>query len=300
MVAGHWIAGEDWDISPFDADGVILSLSADRYHPVQIFQYGLHCHGQWIEGGDETAKKAFLAQARWCRDNQQERNGVCGCFVYRTPNLDYGVTGSWISAMAQGQAISLLLRAADVVRDEGFYESALSAAEPFKYSISDGGVVWRSAPYDVFLEELAALPASHTPNGNIYALWGLWELQKRTAADWLATLVSEAIETLKRRLPLFDSGYWSYYDLLRTRRGLRAVAFQKYHAFLIAQLHVMAGMTNDPFFDTMANHWKAYTYSWPCRLRVLSNLITALVVRHTTKETWITNGARSILHGSDD
>ncbi len=270
--------GEDWAVAPRDADGVILTRRG-LYHPVRIAQFGLHSHARFVDTGDAAARAGFMAQARWLAANQRSRAGVAGCYVYDFPNPHYGVGAGWISAMAQGEAISLLLRAAVLERSETMLDAAVRASQPFRCTIEKGGVVFRSSYGDAFLEEIAAAPASHILNGHIFALWGLLELQSAQSQAWLRELVAQATLTLRRRLQLYDAGYWSYYSLLGTRAGFRNAAVLKYHAFHIAQLRVTAALVGDPYFAGVADRWQRYADSPPCRIRVMANTIAGLAPR---------------------
>jgi heparosan-N-sulfate-glucuronate 5-epimerase len=269
--------GENWDNAPLDAEGTLLSGSARSYHPIRIAQFGLHSHARWCVTRASADHAAFLAQARWLAANARDRAGVPGCLIYEFPWPKYGASIGWISAMAQGEAISLLLRAADAQGDATFREAAVRLAQPFRFDVSKGGVVYRTPYGDAFLEEAAVLPASHILNGHIFALWGLLELRSALTEPWLAELADAALGTLRRRLPLYDAGYWSYYNLLATGSGFRSVALLKYHAFHIAQLRVTAALTGDAYFSVIADRWQGYADSTWCRLRVLANTAAGLV-----------------------
>lgn len=286
--------GEDWTRAPRDADGVILTHGVARYHPVRIAQFGLHSHALFVDSGDQDAHRAFVAQARWLSANQQYRKGVAGCYVYEFPNPHYGVDAGYISAMAQGEAISLLLRAASTERSETYFDAAVRAAGPFRCTVQEGGVVFRSAHGDTFLEEIAAIPASHILNGHIYALWGLIELQKAHPQTGLHELVIQATQTLRERLSLYDAGYWSYYSLLGTPAGFRNAAVLKYHAFHIAQLRVTTALVGDPYFAEVADRWQAYVDSTVCRSRVLANTVAGLIPRITGSDS-VGRGAIDLL-----
>ena len=287
--------GEDWTDAPRDPDGVILTRGAAQYHPVRIAQFGLHSHARFLETRDRSALRDFMAQAHWLAARQRSCKGVAGCYVYEFPNPRYGVGAGWLSAMAQGEAISLLLRAAAIERAEAFVEAAMRAAQPFRANVQHGGVVYRSKRGDVFLEEIAAVPASHILNGHIFALWGLIELQSLQPQAWLGELIGAATATLRSRLTLYDAGYWSHYSLLGTPAGFRHVAVLKYHAFHIAQLRVTAALAGDPFFADAADRWQAYADSPACRSRVLANTVAGLVPRFITGSDRVGRGAVDLL-----
>ncbi len=116
------------------------------YHPVRIAQYGLHSHARFYETGDVArAPRHSWPRLTGLVANARTRDGIDGCYVYEFPNPRYGVGSGWLSAMAQGEAISLLLRAAAVEGSAAYLHAAVRAAQPFRHSIENGGVVYRSA-----------------------------------------------------------------------------------------------------------------------------------------------------------
>lgn len=265
---GPW--GESWTSAPFDGDGVILTPRGDRYHPVRIAQYGLHRHREWLADRTPASRAAFLAQAAWLRRHQTRRAAAFGAYPYDFDVPAYGAKAGWISAMAQGEAISLLLRAHDAEPEVGFLSAARAATEPFRVDVGAGGVRWRTSDGDTFFEEYATGLGSHVLNGFIYALWGLWELERYDPTGEVHEPLLAGLETLRRRLRLYDAGYWSHYDLVRPAAGpLRPAPFA-YHALHVAQLRVTAAMTHDDYYEHLAGRWAAYQESAACRVRFLA------------------------------
>ncbi|MHB8146156.1 MAG: D-glucuronyl C5-epimerase family protein [Vulcanimicrobiaceae bacterium] len=265
--------GEDWNIKPRDENGVLLTHGIPTYHPIGIAQFALHCYGRWLERGDRIARESFLAQARWLQRNQRRIDGVDGCYPFPFPWPKYGAPARWISAMAQGEAISVLLRAHWLVPDAGFDAAARCAARPFEKTIEFGGVVFKDGR-DVFLEECAILPAPHILNGCIFALWGLWELEQFDPASQRRELIDAVLSTILRLIPAFDTRWWSRYSLQSSSSGRGHLATLKYHAFHIAQFHVLAEMTGEARFRHIAERWEGYVSRFASRSRLL--LETAL------------------------
>lgn len=274
---GNGVYGEDWTNAPFDSGGVLLSGPARYYHAIRIAQFALHRFGAWRRFGDLDARREFLAQAVWLRDCQQH-DGVPGAYRFSFPWRKYGAGAGWISAMAQGEAISVLLRAHSVEGSAGFGDAALRAAEPFRAGVDRGGVVWKSGE-DVFFEEIANRHAPHVLNGCIYALWGIWELWKLTGEPWLAELSEQCAETLRRWLPRFDTGWWTLYSLMRSSTLRPHVATFKYHEFHIAQMHVLFRMFDQRAFGDAALRWTAYTEARANRRRLLGETLSSLPER---------------------
>lgn len=264
---GSGTYGEDWSTSPHDAAGVLIERSG-KYHPIRIAQYALYLHARWLEHGDPAVRAQFLAQAGWLRSHQQPHD-VRGTYRFAFPWPKYGAPEGWCSAMAQGEAISVLLRAQTFEPRGSYAEAARQAAAPFAADIAHGGVVWRGDG-DVFLEEVVVDDPPHILNGCIYALWGLWELWRLEPEAWCGVTIEQTVATIKRWLPRFDLGWWTRYSLMPSRSGRPHIATLKYHAFHIAQMRVLAAMFHEPAFAAAADRWESYVRSPAIRLRVLA------------------------------
>jgi heparosan-N-sulfate-glucuronate 5-epimerase len=194
----------------------------------------------------------------------------------------YRAAPGWLSAMAQGEAISLLLRAHADSPARGFDAAARDAAKPFLRSVEDGGVR-RDLAGAPFFEEYATALASFVLNGFIYALWGLWELGRFGGEAGAAALAEDGSATLRAVLARYDAGYWSRYDLVRPKAGPQKPASLAYHTLHIAQLRVTAAMTGDAAFAAMAERWRGYQRSWPCRVRYVAAALAYHGLRAVTR-----------------
>ena len=274
---GNGVYGEDFTTAPRDAEGVLLFGAGRWYHAIRIAQFALHRYAVWQATGSAEARADFFAQARWFRDSRHD-GPVEGLYVFDFPWDKYGAGSGWTSAMAQGEAISVLLRAEQNEAGSGFGDAALRAARPFRAEINDGGVVWRGGR-DVFFEEVANAHAPHILNGCIFALWGVWELWKRSGEAWLGELAQQSVETIARWLPQYDTGWWSLYSLMRSASGQPHLATLKYHEFHIAQLRVLAAMFSEPLFKATAARWADYERKPASRRRLIGTTLWSLPER---------------------
>ena len=287
---GNGVYGEDWVDAPFDENGVLLSGASRFYHPIRIAQFALHRFSVWHSTGDASARRDFLSQADWLRDHQGDGDDA-GLYRFEFPWLKYGAVAGWTSAMGQGEAISVLLRADTLEPSKGYGRAAERAGLPFLKDIADGGVVWRSGK-DVFFEEIANEHASHVLNGCIFALWGLWELWKRTGDPQLEPIVAAGADTLRRWLPQYDTGWWTRYSLLLSADGQPHIATLKYHQFHIAQMLVLARMFDEPSFEEAAHRWASYIEKPGSRARVIGAALRSVPERFLRRDT-IAGGAHT-------
>lgn len=128
--------------------------------------------------------------------------------------LRHNLSLPWVPAVAQGQIISILIKAYQMTDDADFLITAERAMSSFRYSIDEGGVTWTSEEGFAVYEEYPSQPPSHILNGHIWAMFGLYDYYRVTGSPDALSLFNAGVNTLKRYLPSYDVGFWSKYDLL--------------------------------------------------------------------------------------
>ena len=209
-----------------DASAALRSMTADRRlaNAVSVVQLGL---GAWQLSADEPEWLPVVAEASEWIAAQLDGDGL---FAYRfaMPHT-YDLEPPWYSAMAQGEAASLLVRAS---RSLGRVEFLAAAARAIGSLLDDrSGLVAETAEGPV-LQEYPTRPPAHALNGWIFALWGLYDvgLVVSPNSDGSSTqLAPEAEKAFKHgsdalsgRLRHYDAGLnWSRYDLFLTASRMR-------------------------------------------------------------------------------
>src|SRR5712691_701030 len=194
--------------------GVVPGPSGVMYrNPVSVSMYALGRHTAALDPGlaeyghaeAAAGMSAMLRQARYLRGSQDGEGG----WRYPVPVLRYSVPPGWYSGMAQGLAISVLLRAAAVTGESSFIDAAVGAANLLLRSTNSGGCSEYDGCGRPFLEECPADPPSHILNGALFAFFGLCEFGTHSGTG----IPAPATERLRQQLVRFDLGYWSSYDL---------------------------------------------------------------------------------------
>lgn len=215
------------------------------YFPIGIFQYGLAAYDLFLTTHEEAYKEKLIACANWAVENQQA-DGGWDTFTYENPEHPY-------SSMAQGEGISMLIRAHIVTQDER-YISAVHKAKLFMLMpIADGGTTNYQGD-DVYLYE-----CTHDPlilNGWIFSLWGLYDYSKYIEDPEVQNVLHATLTSLKKKLPAFDIKYWSKYE-----DGKR-ICSPFYHKLHIAQLSVMHDLFGDQIYKEYADKWETYQKSF--------------------------------------
>jgi hypothetical protein len=231
-----------------------------QYNPIAIAQYGLGNYNRYRQSGALDAKEKFLRVAGWLRDHL-EKNPMGVSVWTHAFDWEYRDTlkAPWYSGLAQGQGISLLVRAHADDPSAGSLEAATCAFESFQRSVNNGGVMYTDERGDRWIEEYLVDPPTHILNGFIWAAWGVFDYWLATREDAARDLFSQVTRTLLRNLEKYDIGFWSLYEQSGTR--LKMVASPFYHQLHIVQLRIMAEMTSENKFRAIADRWDAYARS---------------------------------------
>ncbi|CAI5792596.1 D-glucuronyl C5-epimerase isoform X2 [Podarcis lilfordi] len=205
---------------------------------------------------------AFFAASDWLVRNQDEKGGWPIMVTRKLGEGFKSLDPGWYSAMAQGQAISTLVRAYLLTKDHTFLSAALRATAPYKLSSEQRGVKAVFMNKHDWYEEYPTSPSSFVLNGFMYSLIGLYDL-KETAGEKLGKeaklLYERGMESLKAMLPLYDTGSGTIYDLRHFMLGTAPnLARWDYHTTHINQLQLLSTIDETPLFREFVKRWKSY------------------------------------------
>ena len=212
------------------------------------------------------ASTAHLAQfyyaANWLVMQQDNRGGWPIMVTRKLASGHLELPPGWYSAMAQGHAMSLLVRAYERTHNKKYLDAALKATLLFDIPSAEGGVLANFIGQYPWYEEYPTTPSSFVLNGFIYSLLGLYDL-KETAPDSLqqdaTRLYETGMKSLRAMLPLFDTGSGSVYDLRHFTLGTAPnLARWDYHSTHVTQLLLLATIDSDPIFQSTAKRWTGY------------------------------------------
>lgn len=225
------------------------------YQPTTIAQYALAQWNAYLTSGDERCREAFLLQARWLVEHEVSFDARMGGWPIPFPAYSYELPAGWLSALTQGNALSVLVRAYRLTEEETFLQVARRAAGVFAVDICAGGVSTTVGEDGLFFEEVAAYPVSHILNGFLLALFGLYDYAALTHDAQVEALIERSLRTLHTLLREYDTGYWSRYDL-----RFKRLASPFYHALHVTLLQALAHYSGCQHCADLAARWAAYTY----------------------------------------
>ncbi len=231
-----------------------------QYNPIAIAQYGLGNYNLWRRTGDPSRKEKFLRTADWLCDNLEQNPRGLNVWNHHF-DWEYRDTlkAPWCSALAQGQGISILVRAHTESRNPAYLDAARRAFASFQTPIADGGVAFTDNSGDLWFEEYIVSPPTHILNGFIWALWGVHDYALAAGDGPASQLFERGVRTLAHNLNRYDLGFWSLYEQSGTL--LPMVASKFYHRLHIVQLRVMYRLTDQRIFSQFADRWEAYARS---------------------------------------
>ena len=257
-------AGKADYAGPRDSAGIPLLDYRGRiglqYNPIAIAQYGLGNCNLYRRIGEASRRARFLGAADWLHSNlEQNAHGVWVWnhrFDWEYRDL---LKSPWYSGLAQGQGISLLVRAHAETANTLYLESARKAFSSFLRSVDSGGVMFSGEKGRQWIEEYVVTPPTHILNGCIWASWGIYDYFLATGDSRANELFQTVAQTLAEDLGKYDLGFWSLYERSGTR--LKMVASPFYHRLHIVQLRVMHRLTGNETFNLYADRWERYARS---------------------------------------
>ena len=267
-VPGYFQAQGPFTASPKDSNGVVMVKYASpiglQYNTVTIEHCAMWYFDRWRSGQDTPTqtnadRAGFFAQIDWLVSHQQPDGRWLYTFHIGTMPVP------WWSAMAEGQGISVMLRAYSVTGDSTYLVVLDRARSTFDRPIADLGVTSAltvSGRQLTVYEEYLPGYRDNVLNGWLYSLVGLYEcaiylgdpvcLYDLTAAD-------RGLAAVQALLPYYDTGSWSRYNLT-TLVGVDfgPNASEAYHKGHIAQLRFMYSITGNPVMEEYADRFQTY------------------------------------------
>lgn len=195
--------------------------------PIAIFQYGLGAYDLFLLTNDEKYKKIFINVLNWTIENQKESGGW-EAFRDESPQNPY-------SSMAQGEAISLLLRGYKCFGQKKYLEIATKAVHFMIKSTRENGTT-EYKENEVYLKEFPKSPV--VLNGWIFSIFGLYDyLLVNPEDNRIREIFNKTVDTLVKNLSKFDLNYWSKYDIENK------IASPFYHHLHIQLLYALYDLT---------------------------------------------------------
>lgn len=227
-------------------------------HPIVIAQFALGIFELLYRSGfkDPKLENKYIGLADWFIKNKVQTSGGIGWLVnYKI--TEYGMVNPWISALAQGEAISVLSRASLLTADNTYSDIAELALNPFEIEVREGGLLNYFNNVPIYEEYPSPLRTVGVLNGFMFSLFGLYDLLLLTKSEKAEKLFTSGIEALKKLLPYYDIGYWSRYYLFDFPK--KYTASFTYQSLMAEQLKALYFITGEILFKDYSDKWLGYT-----------------------------------------
>jgi hypothetical protein len=228
----------------------------DQANPALIAQYGLWAYSRFLAAQTRSSRATVLHAANWLVRKQRRNGSWIYLFEDPYPGGELGnLEPPWSSALAQGQAMSLLERAYRITGRRAYLASAIRGLRPLERPVRDGGLrrCFGGNCRLPFFEEAPSAEPSLILNGFMFALVGLYDLSTVAPSSEAGSLYRAGRLTLHVALPRYDHHGLATYDLLTHR-----IANAKYQAIHIYLLQALDSLSRDHRFTFYARRWRRH------------------------------------------
>ncbi len=234
-------AYEDPNNTQYSKDKQGIIMDRGRYHPVRIAMYGILCHAEFLATGDSSYYHKMVAQMPFFKDSTKwdiafDGKGIGFPYHYEFHDLK----PPWYSGMAQGAALSYLLRYSALTGDQSVYPFCRRIAYFMLQPAKAGGTISTLDDGELWIEEYPnSREAPQVLNGSINGLIGLMEYCTFFPNDTTAERIkNNCLVTMEQSLPYYNLADWCKYD-----RQLRNCTpdYLRYHVYQMKHLYELTG-----------------------------------------------------------
>ncbi|MEO8358613.1 MAG: D-glucuronyl C5-epimerase family protein [Vicinamibacteria bacterium] len=244
-------------VAVFDENG------APSYNPCAVSEAALLAYEDFLKTGNPAAKERFRRQLEWLSENATKTD-IGSCFYY-TYDTDQEVA-PWGSGIAQGIAISALLRGSECFGNADYLNLARRVFLQLDAPVNQGGFRYESPDLGLWYEE--DNHAGHIVNGHIYALLGVHDFYRVTGEPLFKERFDAGIDALAQSIPRFDLGFNTAYRL-----DVALPANNSYHLIHVTLFQVLASITQDLRFAAGAQRFRRYHDETWFRVRTTIRLL---------------------------
>lgn len=227
------------------------------YTPVTIFQFGLGHYEIFKENGSEYSLDMFFSAAKWAISNLKIYHHNFGVWLHNWDEPQYLLKPPWVSSMAQGLGLSLLLRAHHLTNDPIYIEYANFVINSFSSTIKEFNFLYlENAGAEInqyWLEEYPSDNPPHVLNGNLFAIIGLIDYNSFNKNHEINNLIKGSILAIENNLHLYENIYYSRYSLSTFYNTTPT-----YHKIHIDQLKFLGNYLSSSKMIFVANYWQKY------------------------------------------
>jgi hypothetical protein len=247
----------------FDNDSVPLHVYNEKqsYHPVYIFQFGLHLLDVFLSKKDSS----LLTQIKAIAKKMEAIAVEVDSSLFFSYSFDFPLHGfndqilysPWYSGMSQGQGLSYYCRLYKLTGDSIYLNAASKVFNSFLRLKGNNNLPWVScvdSKNNIWLEEYPMDLPAFTLNGMVFAIYGIYDYYLVTSNPQASLLLRGSITTIKKNIHLYENTEdISFYCLKHKVKNLG------YHNIHVGQLKMLYKITGDNYFKEISEKFYADT-----------------------------------------
>jgi hypothetical protein len=240
----------------FDTAGIYMADG--KYHPVNVFHYGIMSFDMYRKTGKEEYKKKCLNQFNYFSDTSKYvlmADGSIG-FPYKIAFRD--LKPVWFSGLAQAEGILYLIRYYYLTKDERALDFIQRVKKYMLTTLDCGGTLNILSDSTIWIEEYPNSKLKpEVINGFVTAIMSLREYCSLFPED-IATkkIFDKCVYSHKALFYKYDLGNGIYYDL-----GEKQIVGQWYSKWQVIQMKQMFEFFGDTFYKNIEMLWASYAYN---------------------------------------
>ena len=252
-IAHTKIQADDNGVLTVDYHGVQRKV----YNPLTVASGGLSYYADYVKGIDkEQSKNKFISSADWLVKNAINK-GEYSLWEYEYPWRFYGwISPPYSSALAQAKGLQVLTLAYELTGNEKYLDVAKKIIRSFLVDYDEGGFVTYEGigNNSLFLHILAKpnFQKTYVLNGHTQSLLSIWSYYEKTKDPVAKIIFDKGINYLKENLAKYDTGYWSYYDLMENW------TMRDYQKGQVQQLKSLYQISKEPILKNYADRFEKY------------------------------------------
>ena len=274
-----------WEAMRMDSSGIPKTwgrTTGATYWPGYVTWYALVQLGHYLRGKGSQHLDIFLKQIDWLEEQAilRDDGGVVWTMNFDYPEGSVLLRAPWVSAHAQGLAISALVRGWRVTHRPHLWELLRHSADIFDVDESLNGIRTRIGG-NTFFTEKPGCPLPGILDGFMTSLLALYDLHAETGDAKVEELFTAGMAGLRELLPWWDYGKkWSWYGC---REYLCPPAYHCLNRMLLGEL---GRLTGDRNLTEHAERWNPENLSRAGRAEVYLGFLATKNRARIRHRTW--------------
>lgn len=276
----YWLPDETTDKNvdqrvKLDKNGVPKIIAGDdkfEYDTELVTSYALMWYTEAIEKRSKEAEAKFFSCAKWLIEHQKADGSIPTMLGSRY--REDAINSGWISAKAQGKALSVFSRAYSLTSDANFLQAGEKALNflnekclvNFDFSNDKQHAIMEYLNKDggfSYYEDVSGLGPHYRLDTQLYVLIGLYDWSQidstNSSSKFAADNFKKGVKMLKKTLPLYDMNGYLASDLMPfSDQKLIALDTDDKFIKVIVMLKAVSEISGDEYIKSLYDRYSSY------------------------------------------